>query len=194
MIFSPGTLMKRLEQLSLGLLLCMLVSTVFYPNLGFSQGFKGLKIGLVNLNQALNRSSAGERSKNILLASKTQRENELKSKDQELKKLRDQFDSQKGLMTAAARSAKEKELRERQQQLRKEVRSAQRDLQGRERKLTESIYIELKTVIEEIAKEEKFDLVLEVNAATVILYTANKFQNITSKVIQRYDQFQGGKK
>ena len=159
------------------------------PSLARPAGLEGLKIGVVNINAAMNRSAAGERSKNILLASKSQKENELKAKEAELRQLRDDLKNNI-MLTDDARSRKEKELREQERALRKEVQQAQKELQIRERKLTESIFIELKTVIDEIAKEEKYDLILEQNASQVILYSSAKFDNITERVIERYNKFQ----
>jgi len=66
-------------------------------------------------------------------------------------------------------------------------------LQDKERKLTQSIYIELRTVIGQIAQEEHYDLVLEQNAANVILFSTTKFDDLTQKVIDRYNQFNSGK-
>jgi outer membrane protein len=157
-----------------------------------AKGLDGLKIGIVNVNQALNQSAAGERSKSILLASKSQLENELKAKEEDLKKQND--DLQNNIMlTKEARASKEKELRDQETQLRRDVQDAQRQLQDKERKLTESIFIELRTVIEQIAKEEHYDLVLEQNAANVILFSTAKFDDLTDQVIERYNKFNAGK-
>jgi outer membrane protein len=153
-----------------------------------AKGLEGLKIGVVNINQALNQSAAGERSKGILLASKSQLENELKAKEQALKKKHEELQNNI-MLTKEARDAKERELRDQEQQLRKDVQDAQRELQEKEHKLTESIFIELRTVIEAIAKEENYDLVLEQNAASVILFSRAKFDDLTEKVIERYNQF-----
>ncbi len=167
----------------------LLILLLLLPSLARPAGLEGLKIGVVNINAAMNRSAAGERSKNILLASKSQKENELKAKEAELKDLRDDLKNNI-MLTDDARSRKEKELREQERALRKEVQQAQKELQIRERKLTESIFIELKTVIDEIAKEEKYDLILEQNASQVILFSSAKFDNITERVIERYNKFQ----
>ncbi len=167
----------------------LLFLLLLLPSLVRPAGLEGLKIGVVNINAAMNRSAAGERSKNILLASKSQKENELKAKEAELRQLRDDLKNNI-MLTDDARSRKEKELREQERALRKEVQQAQKELQIRERKLTESIFIELKTVIDEIAKEEKYDLILEQNASQVILYSSAKFDNITERVIERYNKFQ----
>lgn len=167
----------------------LLFLLLLLPSLVRPAGLEGLKIGVVNINAAMNRSAAGERSKNILLASKSQKENELKAKEAELRQLRDDLKNNI-MLTDDARSRKEKELSEQERALRKEVQQAQKELQIRERKLTESIFIELKTVIDEIAKEEKYDLILEQNASQVILYSSAKFDNITERVIERYNKFQ----
>lgn len=167
----------------------LLFLLLLLPSLARPAGLEGLKIGVVNINAAMNRSAAGERSKNILLASKSQKENELKAKEAELKQLRDDLKNNI-MLTDDARSRKEKELREQERALRREVQQAQKELQIRERKLTESIFIELKTVIDEIAKEEKYDLILEQNASQVILFSSAKFDNITERVIERYNKFQ----
>lgn len=177
------------------LLSCLLPILLLVSPLGApaaAKGLEGLKIGVVNINQALNQSAAGERSKSILLSAKSQLENELRAKESELKKKRE--DLQNNIMlTREARDAKERELREQEQDLRRSVQDAQRELQERERKLTESIFVELRTVIEAVAKEEHYDIVLEQNAANVILYSTAKFENLTDKVIDRYNKFNTGK-
>ena len=167
----------------------LLFLLLLLPSLARPAGLEGLKIGVVDLNEALNRSAAGKSSRNILLASKSQKEDELKAKEAELKQRRDDLKNNI-MLTDDARRRKEKELREQQRALRREVQQAQKELQIRERKLTDAIFIELKTVIDEIAREEHFDLILEENAVRVILYPSAKFDDITDKVIERYNKFQ----
>lgn len=158
----------------------------------YSQGLKGLKIGVVHLNQALNASKAGKRSKSILEASTKQKQNELKAQEQKLLELREQLKN--GMMLKpSVRAEKERVFREQEKELRRDVLMAQREYRAKERKITQSIFLELKTVIDEIARKEKFDLVLEKNASEVILFSTKKFIDITDKVIARYDRFQSGK-
>ena len=157
-----------------------------------AKGLEGLKIAVVNINEALNRSTAGERSKNILLASKSQLENELKTKEEALKKKHDDLQNNI-LLTKEAREARERDLRDQERQLRKDVQDAQRELQDKERKLTESIFVELRTVIDAIAKEGQYDLIVEQNAANVILYSKTRFEDLTDKVIERYNKFSTSK-
>lgn len=170
----------------LGSLAPLLLLLLLWPALADQAAAAGLKIGVVNMNRALNLSEAGRRSKNILLVSKTQRQSELEDKGKELKEFRESIENNI-LLTAAARADKEKELNRRTAELRSEVQNAQRELQGKERKITESIFTQLRTVISLVAKEEKFDLVLDKGAAQVILFSRYKFTDITDKVIERFN-------
>ena len=56
-----------------------------------------------------------------------------------------------------------------------------------ERRLSEAIFKELKSVIRSISISEKLDLVLEKNAAQVILYMKENTIDLTQKVIDEYN-------
>ena len=146
-----------------------------------------LKVAIVNINKALNTSEAGERSKKILLASKTQKENELKAKDAQFRKLVDDTRSNM-MLSETAKAQKEKDLKDKESELRQEVQDAQRELQEQERKLTESIFSDLRAVIATIGQERKYDLILEQGASQVILYAQLKFDDLTDEVIDRYNK------
>ena len=152
-----------------------------------------LKVGIVNINKALNTSQAGERSKKILMAAKNQKENDLKAKDAQFRKLVDDTRSNSMMLSETAKAEQETQLRDKENALRLEVQDAQRELQEQERKLTESIFSDLRTVIASVGKEKKYDLILEQGASQVILYTPLKFDDLTDEVIERYNKTQGNK-
>ena len=151
-----------------------------------------LNIGVIDVNRALNTSEAGQRSKKVLLASKAQKENDLKAKEADLKKMADELRSNI-MLTETARGQKEQDLRARDDELRQQVASAQRELQEQERKLTESIFTELRTIIAIVAQEKKLDVVLESRAAETIMFSRYKFVDITDEVVARYNKVQTGK-
>lgn len=156
--------------------------------LALAQG-ADLRVGVIDVNRALNQSDAGQRSKKVLLAAKAQKENELKAKDSDLKRLSEELRSNI-MLTEAAKAQKEQDLRSKDAELRQQVQDAQRDLQEQERKLTESIFTELRTVIGIVAQEQKLDVVLESRAAETILFSRLKFVDITDEVIGRYNKIQ----
>jgi Skp family chaperone for outer membrane proteins len=60
-------------------------------------------------------------------------------------------------------------------------------MRAEERRRTEIMFQELKTVIRSISIKEKLDLVLEKNAAQIILYMKQDTTDMTQKVIDAYN-------
>ena len=145
-----------------------------------------MEIGVVDLNEALNQSEAGIRSKNILERRGRQKQQEFKLEESELRKLAEDLRNNP-LLTVKAKTSKEQELIARQQQLREQVRKVEQEMRLEERRLTEVIFQELKTVIRSISIKEELDLVLEKNAAQIILYMKQDTTDMTQKVIDAYN-------
>ena len=123
-----------------------------------------IEIGVVDLNEALNQSEPGIRSKNILERRGRQKQQEFKREESALRKLADDLRNNP-LLAPKAKEEKQKELITRQQQLREKVRAFEQEIRLEERRLSEAIFKELKTVIRSISINEKLELVLEKNAA-----------------------------
>ena len=162
--------------------LLIVLTALFY----LSSPVFAMEIGVVDLNEALNQSEAGIRSKNILERRGRQKQQEFKLEESELRKLADDLRNNP-LLTSKAKASKEKELIARQQQLREQVRKVEQEMRAEERRLTEVIFQELKTVIRSISIKEKLDLVLEKNAAQIILYMKQDTTDMTQKVIDAYN-------
>ena len=150
-----------------------------------SQAFS-IEIGVVDLNEALNQSESGIRSKNILERRGRQKQQEFKLEESELRKIADDLRNNP-LLAPKAKKDKQQELITRQQQLREKVRAFEQEMRLEERRLSEAIFKELKTVIRSISINEKLDLVLEKNAAQVILYMKEDTTDLTQKVIDDYN-------
>ena len=150
-----------------------------------SQAFS-IEIGVVDLNEALNQSESGIRSKNILERRGRQKQQEFKLEESELRKIADDLRNNP-LLAPKAKADKQQELITRQQKLREKVRAFEQEMRLEERRLSEAIFKELKTVIRSISINEKLDLVLEKNAAQVILYMKEDTTDLTQKVIDDYN-------
>ena len=150
-----------------------------------SQAFS-IEIGVVDLNEALNQSESGIRSKNILERRGRQKQQEFKLEESELRKIADDLRNNP-LLAPKAKADKQQELITRQQQLREKVRAFEKEMRLEERRLSEAIFKELKTVIRSISINQKLDLVLEKNAAQVILFMKEDTTDLTQKVIDDYN-------
>ena len=96
-------------------LLPLVLTAFFY----LSSPVFAMEIGVVDLNEALNQSEAGIRSKNILERRGRQKQQEFKLEESELRKLAEDLRNNP-LLTAKAKTSKEQELIARQQQLREQ--------------------------------------------------------------------------
>ena len=71
--------------------------------------------------------------------------------------------------------------------IRDRVQQFEQQLRGEERRFTEEIFRELKGAIRTVSIRNKYDLVLEKNAAQVILYMKQETTDFTQKVIDHYN-------
>jgi outer membrane protein len=177
------------RRLLLGLLL--LAAVVVVAPAAHAQGAAGLRVGVVNIDEAINTSQAGERSKKILQAAQAQKRSELQAQEQELKTLQEELQGNI-MLSQEAKAQRTQELQNKQQELRAAVQQAQRELAEQERSLTNSMIAEIRTIVELVAKEEGLDFVLEQSAARVILFARIKFIDVTDKVIERYNKIGAG--
>ena len=145
-----------------------------------------MKIGVVDLNRALNESEAGIRSKNVLETKGRQKQQEFKLEEEELRELAEELRSNP-LLTPKAKEQKQQQLQQGQQALRAKVQQFEQQLRGEERRFTEEIFRELKGAIRTVSIRDKYDLVLEKNAAQVILYMKQETTDFTQKVIDHYN-------
>lgn len=166
--------------------------TFLILSFGASSSF-AFKLGVVDLNRALNESEAGMRSKSVLESRGRQKQQEFKLEEEGLRKLAGELRNNP-LLTPQAKRQKEDELRQRQDRLKFNVRQVEQGLKQEERRLTEGIFKELKNIIRKVAKRNKYDMILEKNAAQVILYMGQEQSDITDKVIDLYDSFKSSKK
>ncbi|MBF0278666.1 MAG: OmpH family outer membrane protein [SAR324 cluster bacterium] len=145
-----------------------------------------LKIGVVDLNHALNGSEEGMRSKNLLESEGRQKQQELKLEQEDLRKQVEELRNNV-LLKKDARQQKEGELRNKEQSLVQKSRKFEQDLRKKERQITSEIFKELKAVIRTVAKKGTYDLILEKTASEVILYMNNETTDLTNEVIDHYN-------
>jgi len=163
------------------LLIILLGFFLYLPSIVYS-----IEIGIVDLNEALNQSEQGIRSRNILERRGRQKQQEFKLEESEIRKLAEDLRNNP-LLTPKAKTNKEKEVISRQQNLREQVRKFEQEMRLEERRFTENIFREIKTVIRKISIKEKLDFVLEKNASQIILYMKQETRDITQKVIDAYN-------
>ena len=145
-----------------------------------------LKIGYANLQMALNECQAGIAAKESLKKEAQEREGELQTKQEELKKLKDEIDKKGSVWNKETLQEKEKEFRTRSQAFQQQFMTYGDELNQKKQESEARIITELRDVVEEIAKKGKYNYIFEKSVGG-LLY-APEDADITDDVIELYDK------
>jgi len=165
------------------LLVCVFAATPFSFALGSE-----LKIGVVDLQKALNSSEMGQKAKAELKAEYEKRAREIEAKKAEVEALRKELEKKASLLSIKAKKAKEEEYRAKLRDLKHAVDDAKAELTTKENELSAQILKELVKMIRKRGKSEGYALILEADGG--VIYVAPSF-DITSSVIKAYDAASG---
>ena len=171
--------MKFLRPTILFIFVCLCISTQVIA-------LESFKIGVIDLNRAINESEEGIRSRNLLEEEGRRMQQELNLEEEELRK--QAADARNNLLlTETARKEKEAELKNQEQFLIRKGKQFEQSIRAKERQMTNQMFNELKAVIRTVAKNGNFDVVLEKTASEIILYINNETTDLTEQVIDHYN-------
>lgn len=173
--------MKRL------MLLAVLLTLVFAP----AAMAADMKIGYVDLQKALNMSSAGKAAKEKMKAKFKDYDADVQKKQEELKKLKDDLEKQAMLLSAEARAAKERDYQQKVKDYQRLTKDIQEELQQTDSDFTRKILEEIFKVVQQIGKQEGYTLILEKSEGS-ILYASDGI-DLTERVIQAFDRQSAGR-
>lgn len=145
-----------------------------------------IKIGYVDLQQALQTVDAGKKAKSRLEKEVNAKRGALEKEQAALEKEKTDFEKKAAIMNEATRGKKMAELQQRFMELQKKAGQSQMELQQRERELTKPLIDKLRSIIEAIGKERKYQLILEKNEGAVLYAMDNS--DLTEEVIKRFDK------
>ncbi len=147
------------------------------------------KIGIVDLSRAVNESEQGKKAKSELEAVVKAKQEALDEKGKTLEKLKSEIEKQGAVMSASARKSKEDDLERLTREYQRALADSQTEVRKKEKELTGNIVKELSKIINDVANEEKYDLVLD-NNPSLVAYV-NKGIDITDEVIKKFDESRG---
>lgn len=150
-----------------------------------------LKIGLVDMQKALQSVDAGKKAKAQLEKEVNAKTKDLQNEQQAIQKAAEEFKKQSLVMSDAARNKKQAELQERAMKFEQTRMRTSTELQQREQELTQPIINRLRTIVTDLAKKMGYNLVLEKNE-NVVLFSQTT-DDLTPEVIKQYNKNPGGK-
>lgn len=150
------------------------------------------KIAIVDLYKLLNESEAGKKAKADLESLIKTKQSLLDEKGKNIEKLRTEIEKQSAVLSADAKKAKEDELERLARDYQRLVSDSQAEVKKKETELTSEILKEARELINKIAQEGGYSLVLEKADGLVLFYSSNL--DITDSLIKKMNELKTGSK
>ena len=144
-----------------------------------------LKIAYVDVQRALNEVEDGREAKAKLKKEFDQKQRVLDQKQEELKVMKEDFDKQQMMLSAEAKQEKLNDLQKRMLEMQQLYFNLQKELTSREGEMTRGIFERMNRVLNDIAEQENYTLILERNESS-ILY-ARSYMDLTNELIRKYN-------
>ena len=142
--------------------------------------------GKVNIQQIITTVKQGKNVRAKLQGVFDSKQKVIKSEQEKIKKMQEDYQKQKTIMSADVQRKKEQEMQRAMMQLQQKTVGYQREIQEMEAKLKKPILERVKKVVETVSKQNKVDVVFEVSM-TPIVYAKSEV-DLTKKVIKLYNQ------
>ena len=146
------------------------------------------KIGYVDVHQAVEKSTIGKKAKEEMKKEGEKRQKDLDKKKSDLDKMNEDIEKKKSVLSEDALMKKSQELQMEVQKFRENVSKAQMELQKKENELLEPIVKKVKTVIDKIAKDKGFAMVIRSNQNEQIVLYAGSDYDLTDDVVKALEK------
>ena len=144
-----------------------------------------LKIGVVDMQRALNDCDAGKKARDQVKAKFEKAQDQLKRQREDLDRLRGDYDKKAVVLKEEERRNLEKDLENRSLEFKRKYEDFQRDLKRTDSELTAGIVDELYGLVRDYGEKHGYSLVLEASNGA-LLYN-DKATDITDDIIKLYN-------
>ena len=143
------------------------------------------KIGVVDMQRALNECDAGKRAKDQVKAKFERSQNQLKKQREDLDRLKEDYERKATVLKDEERRNLEKDLESRGLEFKRKYEDFQRDLKETDAELTKSIVEELYELVRDYGEKHGYTLVLEASSGA-LLYN-DKAVDVTDEIVKLHN-------
>jgi outer membrane protein len=145
-----------------------------------------IKIGVVNLQRAINETEDGRQAQRRLKKLFDERQKSLNSAQESLKAQKDSLERQQDVLSQDALKKKVEKYQEDLMALQNEYVQYQQELSTKEGELTQKILEKMQAILRRIGQSEGYTLIIEANEGGVVWVPTNL--DLTDVLIQRYNK------
>ncbi len=153
--------------------------------------FAAEKIGIVNVREVMMRSDAGKANEEEFKKSVDEKKALVQKKENDLKKIKDNIEKQRSILTPQALQEKEMNYEVEFREYERLLKDTREELQMKDQFLTSKLVPEIVKVIRAIGEKEKYTVILEAYQPGV--YYGAKANDITDKVVVEFNKSYKGK-
>lgn len=146
------------------------------------------KVGFVDTQKAIQDSKAGKKAKAELEKEGEKKKKEIDKKKSDLDKMREDIEKKKSVLSEEAYNKRAGEFQEEMMKFRDYVTKSQGELQKKEGELLAPIADKMKKIIEKLAADKNFSMVLQTNPVQQNVIWATKEVDLTADVISGMDK------
>ena len=151
----------------------------------------GPKIGIINIQQAIIGTNEGQRDFSALQKKFEPKQNELNALNKEIENLQNQLRTQGEKMNDDARNTLTKNIETKQKTLQREAEDAQGDFQNQQGEIANRIGGKLMEVIDKYAKQNGYQMILDVSNPQSPVLWANNQTDVTKDIVEAYNAQSG---
>jgi outer membrane protein len=155
------------------------------PPAAVAQTPTAVRIGFVDVQRVLARSSAGVAAREQLEKEKAVMQKQVDAHRAEIEKLRDEMEKKGQLLSADARREKQDTLERKVRDVRRLVDDLQKELQKKEQDLLNKVLNDVSGVVQKVGKDKGYLIIVEKRGAAVV-YGAPE-GDVTEEVIRAFD-------
>ena len=160
----------------------LLLFTAALVSIGFAQQ---AKIGVVDSQQVLEKSSEGKKIMGQIQDNQKRKEGEISRKDEEIRLLQTKLNTQRLTLTQEAMMNLNSDLEKKKTERQRFAEDTYKEMQDLTNRLFAKIQSELMPIIEQLGKEKGMDLIFDLGRSGAVYF--NPTIDLTQEVIQRYD-------
>jgi outer membrane protein len=147
---------------------------------------EGLKVGVVDIEQALNSTDEGKAAREELSRKQREADSQVQPMVDQYKQLQEEMKGKRYVLSDEALFAKQADLLELQNKIDNKIKELEGQLKIEQGKMIAPLEKKLGDIIEAIGKENGFTLILQRNSGAV-LYTRETL-DITDMVVERFNK------
>jgi len=165
-------------------ILAALIAGLIFQNSAMAA--EASKVAIVDIQRCISESNEGKRVSDTLSKEKDARQQRYNTAQKELSDLQKEIEKQSLMLSQDAKTSKQSEYEKKNRELTYLAQDLEEEQTASQQAATQKILKEIYTVVESVAKQQGFDLVLEKSNSGIIFTSAAL--DITDQVIKEYSK------